>query len=178
PLALAVAIAGAVAGDALSYELGRHQQDRVRSWTVFRRHAARMAKAEGFIARHGAASVLLARFTGAVRAFVPLLAGFARMPASKFYVTNVASAMLWAPVHMLPGVVFGASLQLAEAASGRLAILALILAALLWLAFRAASLIVRRLVPMGGQLRERVFRFAVSHDGAWLRPVRVLLDPG
>src|SRR5205823_1467791 len=54
----------------------------------------------------------------------------------------------------------------------------LILAALLWLAFRAASLVVRRLVPLAGQLRERVFQYAAAHDGAWLRPLRVLLDPG
>jgi membrane protein DedA with SNARE-associated domain len=177
PLVLAVAAAGAVAGDALSYELGRHQEQRVRAWGVFRRHAERIGKAEAFIARHGAASVVMARFTGAVRAFVPLLAGFARMPPWKFYLTNVASALLWAPVHILPGVVFGASLQLAEAASGRLALLAVILLALLWLASWSASLVVRRLVPLGRRLREHAFRLASTKGRAWTRPLRVLLDP-
>ena len=29
------------------------------------------------------------------------------MPRSRFYTVNVASALLWAPVHILPGVLFG-----------------------------------------------------------------------
>lgn len=37
----------------------------------------------------------------AVRAFVPLLAGFARMLRGTFCAYNVVSAMLWAPVHIL-----------------------------------------------------------------------------
>ena len=174
---LGVAVAGAVAGDALSYELGRHQQDRVRAWPLFRRHAERMQKAEQLIGRHGAASVLIARFTGAVRAFVPLLAGFAGMPAVKFYVTNVLSALLWAPAHILPGVVFGASLHLAEQASGRLALLVLVLAALVWGATWVARLTVRAAVPLTRAARARVLRAAGDRRAWWARFARLLLDP-
>lgn len=174
---LGVAVAGAVAGDALSYELGRHQQDRVRAWPLFRRHAERMRKAEQLIGRHGAASVLIARFTGAVRAFVPLLAGFAGMPAVKFYVTNVVSALLWAPAHILPGVVFGASLHLAEQASGRLALLVLLLAALVWGATWLARLTLRAVIPLTRVARERVLQAAGNRRAWWARFARLLLDP-
>jgi len=177
PSTLAVAVIGAVAGDALSFELGRHKQEQVRAWPLFRRHEDAVARAEQLIARHGAVSVLIARFAGAVRAFVPLLAGFARMPAGRFYATNVASALLWAPAHILPGVVFGASLHLAEQASGRLAILVLLLALLIWGAIRLARLTIRVLVPVTRLLRSLALRAAGDRKALWARFVRVLLDP-
>lgn len=174
---LGLATAGAVAGDALSYELGRHQEQRVRGWALFQRHPEAVRKAEDLIRRHGAVSIIAARFTGAVRAFVPLLAGFARMPPGRFYLTNVGSALLWAPAHILPGVVFGASLQLAEAASGRLVLLLLILAGLLWLAGWIAAFTIRRLVPLAKGVRQRLLRAAGTRTSAWARLVRLLLDP-
>lgn len=179
PLAwtLALAAAGAIAGDALSYELGRHQQERVRAWPLFRRHQEALRKAEGLIARHGALSILIARFTGAVRAFVPLLAGFARLPAGKFYATNVASALLWAPAHILPGVAFGASLHLAEQASGRLALLVLLLVLLVWAAIWLARFTIRIAVPLTRALRAQALRVAGSRRAWWARFLRLLLDP-
>jgi membrane protein DedA with SNARE-associated domain/membrane-associated phospholipid phosphatase len=174
---LGVAAAGAVAGDALSYEVGRHEQDRVRTRPLFRRYADHIGKAERLIARHGAVSIVIARFTGAVRAFVPLLAGFARMPAGKFYAVNVVSALLWAPAHILPGVVFGASLHLAEQASGRLAMLVLLLAALLWGATLLARFTIRTAVPMTRVLRRRVLDAVGARTAWWARFLRLLLDP-
>jgi len=174
---LAVAAAGAVVGDALSYELGRWQQQRVRSWLAFQRYESAIHRAEQLVGKHGAASVVIARFTGAVRAFVPLLAGFARMPRSKFYVTNVVSALLWAPAHILPGVVFGASLQLAEAASARLAALVLILAALLWTAGWLARFTIRTVVPLTRIWRARALQAAAKSSAPWARFAGLLLDP-
>ncbi|MDB5857049.1 MAG: superfamily protein [Ramlibacter sp.] len=174
---LVLAAAGAIAGDALSYELGRLQEARVRAWKIFQRYQPQIARAEAFIRRHGAASIVLARFAGPVRAFVPLLAGFSRMPRTRFYATNVASALLWAPAHILPGVAFGASLQLAEAASGRLALLVLILAALLWGSVWIVTRSLRWLVPLVGRLRDRALGWARGHDNFPARGVRLLLDP-
>lgn len=174
---LGLAAAGAVAGDALSYELGRREQDRVRKWRLLQRYASQIAKAEGLVTRHGAVSVMIARFTGAVRAFVPLLAGFAGMPAGKFYVTNVASALLWAPAHILPGIVFGASLHLAEQASGRLAVLLLLMGALVWAATWIARITIRTLVPLARRLRGHLWRALGFHTSWWARLPRLLLDP-
>jgi membrane protein DedA with SNARE-associated domain/membrane-associated phospholipid phosphatase len=174
---LAWAAAGAIAGDALSYELGRRHQDKVRAWPLFRRHVHHVARAEGFVQRHGVASVALARFTGAVRAFVPLLAGFAHMQRARFYLANVLSALLWAPAHILPGVVFGTSLQLAEAASGRLALLLLLLVLLLWGAVWVVTRGIRWLVPLSGRMRQRALGFASGRNTRLARAARVLLDP-
>lgn len=174
---LAVAATGAVTGDALSYEVGRRGQDRVRSWPLFCRHPVAIEKAEQLIARHGALSVVIARFTGAVRAFVPLLAGLTRMPAGSFYATNVASALLWAPAHILPGLVFGASLRLAEQASGRLALLIVMLAALVWGATWLARITIRLAVPLTRMVRIRVLAATGSRTALWARFLRLLLDP-
>lgn len=174
---LALAAAGAVAGDALSYELGRREQDRVRKWGLLQRYAAHIGKAEGLVARHGAMSVVIARFTGAVRAFVPLLAGFARMPAGRFYVTNVASALLWAPAHILPGIVFGASLHLAEQASGRLVVLLLLVAAVVWAATWIARITIRSLVPLARRARGHLWRAIAIRQTWWTRLLRLFFDP-
>ena len=62
------AIAGAIAGDGLSYWLGhRYRDDIVRVWPLSR-HPGVLDKGRAFFARHGGKSVLIARFTPARRA--------------------------------------------------------------------------------------------------------------
>jgi membrane protein DedA with SNARE-associated domain len=53
--------------------------------------------------RWGWAAVFFGRFLGPVRAVAPLMAGVARMAEWRFQVANVASALLWAPLMLLPG---------------------------------------------------------------------------
>lgn len=175
---LVAAACGAIAGDALSYELGRAREPQFRRARLFQRHRSAVRKAEAFLARHGTASILLARFTGAVRAFVPLLAGFARMPRWRFYTVNALSAALWSPAHIVPGLVFGASLQLAEAVTARLALLlallVIVLASAIWLATRALSW----LIPVVGRARDGLARLAARHGGPVARVALDILDPG
>ena len=168
---------GAVAGDALSYELGRGRESQLRGTGLFQRHQSAVRKAEDFLVQHGTASVVLARFTGPVRAFVPLLAGFARMPRWRFYTVNVLSAGLWAPAHILPGVVFGASLQLAEAVTGRLALLLAIVVVVLWGAVWLVTRALAWLIPIVGRARQGLVRFARRRSGPIARLALDVLDP-
>ena len=174
---LAFAAFGAILGDAVSYELGRRQEARIRAWPMFRRHDRAVQRGEAFLRRHGGKSVILARFTGAVRAFVPLLAGFTRMSPWRFYAFNVASALLWAPAHILPGVLFGSSLQLAEAVSGRLAVIALALVATIWGVAWLLSVTVRVGGPRLRLLRDAVVLRARSSQSGAARALLGLLDP-
>jgi membrane protein DedA with SNARE-associated domain len=59
-----------------------------------------------------------------VRAFVPLIAGIVQMPARQFYLANVLSALVWAPAHVFPGVVFGMLVSLAGARPEQIFVLA------------------------------------------------------
>ena len=174
---LLAASLGAVLGDGLSYELGVRHEAGIRARPMFRRHAEAVARGEAFIRRHGATSVLLARFAGALRAFVPLLAGFARMPRARFYVVNVCSALLWAPAHILPGVWFGASLALAEAVSARLALIGVMLLLTVWTVAWLVSSAIRFVVPRIRRVRDAAVDRARGRSSLIARATLALFDP-
>jgi undecaprenyl-diphosphatase len=129
---LAWAAAGAVVGDAISYWVGRHFQEQLRTLWPFRRHPGWLKKGEAFLGRHGGKSVLLGRFVGPVRPVIPAVAGMLGMAPLRFFTANILSALAWAPVYILPGVVFGASLQLAGAVATRLALMIALLVFTVW----------------------------------------------
>jgi len=115
---LVAAILGAIVGDALSFWLGhRYHQGILLRWPL-NRYPQLVAHSETFFRRYGSFSVFLARFTPAVRAFVPLVAGIFQMRTDRFYVANVLSALVWAPLHVFPGVLVGALISMAGAAAG------------------------------------------------------------
>ncbi|EKS72076.1 MULTISPECIES: LssY C-terminal domain-containing protein [Caballeronia] len=157
-LTIGVATLGAIAGDGLSYELGRRYHTQVGAWSRSHGHEAAWLRGEQFVARHGGKSIVFARFFAPVRAIVPLVVGTARMARAKFYPINVVSALAWAPTHIAPGILFGASASLAEAVSARLAAIFVILALLLWLIVRLVRLMVERGLPMTKRVAARVTR--------------------
>ena len=129
---LLLAAAGAIAGDGISYWLGRHYQEKLRRIWPFSRYSGLLKNGEAFFHRHGGKSILLGRFVGPVRPVIPVVAGMLGMRPLHFAVVNVASAIGWALVYVLPGVFFGTSLAVAGAVSTRLAVLLLILFAAIW----------------------------------------------
>ena len=121
------AAAGAVAGDGISYWLGRYYHQRLRLVWPFSRYPALIDKGEEFFQRHGGKGVLFGRFVGPVRPIIPVVAGMMDMPAWRFSLINVLSALLWAPAYILPGVIFSSSLSMATEVAGRLAVVMLLL---------------------------------------------------
>ncbi|MXS85547.1 phosphatase PAP2 family protein [Nitrosomonas sp. HPC101] len=160
---LLVAIAGAIIGDGVSYWLGHHYRERLRSVWPFRSHAQLLAQGESFFQRHGAMSVLLGRFIGPVRPIVPMVAGMLGMPPAHFYAVNVLSAVVWAPAYLLPGMAFGASLALAGAVAARLAVLLVLLVASIWLLLWLVRWTFRVLSPRAGQIVQTVLTWIGSH---------------
>ncbi len=63
-----------------------------------------VARSEAFFQRWGALAVFFARFVPPIRAFVPITAGALAMPPLRFYAVNIPAILLWAPAHVLPGV--------------------------------------------------------------------------
>ncbi|MEO8543784.1 MAG: phosphatase PAP2 family protein [Burkholderiaceae bacterium] len=174
---LTAAVLGATLGDALSYELGRSQQAKLNTWEWLRRRTQLMASSEEFVRRHGRKSIVMARFAGPLRAFVPLLVGLSHMPRGHFYPVNLVSALLWAPAHILPGVFFGASILLAEAVSGRLAVIVLLLGLLVWSAVKLTSLSIRFVLPRLRQLRDGAVARLHGRTSVVARAALELLDP-
>lgn len=107
PLVLLSGALGAMLGDGISYWLGFSQSDRMARVWPLKTHPQWLAQGQEFFSRHGALSVLLGRFVGPVRPLVPMIAGMMKMPAYRFMVVNVLSAIGWAPLYILPGYYLG-----------------------------------------------------------------------
>jgi membrane protein DedA with SNARE-associated domain/membrane-associated phospholipid phosphatase len=103
------AILGAIVGDGISYWVGHYFKDRLRRVWPFRDYPNILDTGEKFVQKYGIMSVFIGRFVGPVRALVPLVAGMLGMSPLSFTIANVTSAIGWAPIYMLPGILLGAA---------------------------------------------------------------------
>lgn len=155
--AVACAALGAFCGDGVSYLAGRRYGDSLKTRWPFAQNPQWLERGDAAFRRHGMKSLVIGRFVGAIRPFIPAIAGMVTMPAQKYAFATAIAALLWALAFLAPGWLFGASLDLVAAVAGRLAIvigLVLALIAVLWgvvlyswrwLAPRANGLLVRLL---------------------------------
>jgi membrane protein DedA with SNARE-associated domain len=132
---LVAAVAGAIVGDGFSFWLGHRYRRQILGGWPLNRFPGLIERSAQLIRRYGIASVFLARFTAVVRAFVPLLAGILRMSTRNFYVANVLSALMWAPMHVFPGVLVGLAIAFGGARAPELSVLALGVLLLAWIAW-------------------------------------------
>lgn len=109
PALLGSAYIGAITGDIISYWLGRYAAPFVRSHWPFNRYPSWLERGESFFQRHGGYSVVLGRFIGPIRPVIPFVAGTLGMKPGLFISLNLASALIWAPVYILPGYLIGSS---------------------------------------------------------------------
>ena len=94
---------GAACGDWLSYWIGYKLEKSVYHIWPLSKHPDLIPKGEAFIAKWGVLGIIIGRFSGPLRASVPLVAGIFRMPYWKFQFANFASAFVWAAVLLLLG---------------------------------------------------------------------------
>lgn len=66
-----------------------------------------LEKAEHYFRDYGGRSLVIGRFIPFVRTFIPLAAGIARYPYSKFLVFNTLGALLWGAGFILVGSLLG-----------------------------------------------------------------------
>jgi membrane protein DedA with SNARE-associated domain len=159
---LVLSAAGAIAGDGISYWLGRRYRETLGNIWPFRRYPEILKRGETFFNRHGGKSVLFGRFVGPVRPVIPAVVGMLGMAPGRFAVINVLSAIGWAFAYLLPGFFFGTSLALAGTVSTRLAVLIFILLAASW----GFVWLIRRLVLL-----------ATRRGPAWFDAVEAWLIP-
>lgn len=95
-IVLAAASVGAALGDWVSYWLGAHFKDRIAQLWPLSRYPDLLPRGEVFFNRYGVWAIVLGRFSGPLRASVPIIAGATRMDVVKFQIANWASAVLWA----------------------------------------------------------------------------------
>jgi membrane protein DedA with SNARE-associated domain len=100
---LAAAAIGAALGDWLSYWLGYHYHEQIANMWPLKNHPKLLENGHTFFTRWGVWAVVLGRFSGPLRASVPIVAGITQMPTLRFQLANWSSAFLWAFVLLSPG---------------------------------------------------------------------------
>lgn len=144
---LAAATLGAIAGDGFAFWLGHRYHATIRSSWPFSRYPLAIQTSELFFEKYGMRSIFLARFVPGVRAFVPLLAGTLGMHVARFYAVNVLSAAVWAPAHILPGMLFGVTIHTLGPAAKPLGALLFTLVVLSWLFAHVLRYALRKGLP-------------------------------
>lgn len=135
---IAAAAIGSVAGDSVGYWLGRRFGDRaVNRWRWSRRRLApRLERARRHFERRGGASVAFARWVGALRAVVPVVAGAAAMGYRRFVAWDVPSAIAWAATVSSLGYILGDDIASTVDRVGTAASVAVVAAVIAVLVFR------------------------------------------
>jgi membrane-associated protein len=101
---LTAAVAGALLGDGSAFWLGHREQREILNAWPLSSYPRVVAQSEAFFHRWGTLAVFFARFVPPIRAFVPMTAGALGMTPPMFFAVNVPAVLLWAPAHVLPGV--------------------------------------------------------------------------
>ena len=133
--ALACASLGAFLGDGISFWVGHQYGPQLRQRWPFNKHPQWLERGETTFRRHGMKSIVMARYIGAIRPFVPAIAGMLKMPLRQYGPASLVSAVVWSATFLAPGWVFGTSLDLVAAVAGRLAMVlavVLLLVAVIW----------------------------------------------
>lgn len=98
----------ATLGNTVNYHIGRYVGPRVfsreNSFLFNKKHLHTTAQ---FYEKHGAKTIIIARFLPIIRTFAPFVAGIGRMRYIKFQTYNILSSFLWSGSFITVGYFFG-----------------------------------------------------------------------
>lgn len=110
PEAIVAVVLGAILGDTVGYEVGRHFGTRLIHGPFSRWiKADHLRRTEQLLERRGGWAVFLGRFTTALRVLIPGIAGVGRMPYRRFAFFNMTGGAVWGVGFVLLGYAAGAS---------------------------------------------------------------------
>ncbi|MES2859613.1 MAG: bifunctional DedA family/phosphatase PAP2 family protein [Pseudomonadota bacterium] len=174
--ALTCAGLGAFSGDSLSYWIGRRWGPEMRRLWLFRRYPQFLDRGETLFRRHGSTGIVVARFVGAVRPFVPAVAGMLHMPLKRYVPASIFAAFAWAAVFLAPGWVFGTSYDAVAAVADKLALVLFGLFAALALAWALVLYTWRWFAAHADNLLAQALRWTRAHPVLG-RYAAALIDP-
>jgi len=100
-----MAACAAILGDTANYWIGRLLGFEVSKSRFIKKEY--LERTHDFYDRHGAKTIILARFVPIVRTFAPFIAGIGKMKYSKFISYNIIGAVAWTALMTFAGFFFG-----------------------------------------------------------------------
>ncbi|MFS0731925.1 VTT domain-containing protein [Microbacterium sp. 1P10UB] len=107
PLLVAGVAVAAILGDTVGYGIGRRFGRRLFTPNARIFKARYLQQADVFFAKHGAQSLVLARFVPVVRTFLPPVVGMSNMPYRRFLLWNAIGGVAWAVLLSAAGFFLG-----------------------------------------------------------------------
>ncbi len=122
---------GAIAGDQVSYWAGRYWGDQLKLMWPLNRYPQLLMRGEDYVRQHGGKSIAIGRFVPGIKSVVPGIVGMLGMSQLYFLTVNVLSGLVWALLHVVPGILLGQGLSIAGELSERLVIVLVVFFALI-----------------------------------------------
>ena len=108
PILIVVLLVAAITGNMVGYWFGKKVGPKpFERDDSFFFHKAHVRRAQSFYEKHGAKTIMLARFIPIVRTFGPIVAGIAGMNYRSFLTYNILGAVLWTVGLTSGGYLFG-----------------------------------------------------------------------
>ena len=125
--------AGAFAGDIVSYAIGRRYRSHLAEIWPFSRFPRMLERGQEYFNVHGPKSLAIGRFIGPLRPVIPVTAGMLGLVPRRFLLVAIPACIVWTPAYLVPGMLFGASLEVASEYAGRMSLVLVIAVVVLWL---------------------------------------------
>lgn len=109
-LIIGLLIIAALCGDNSNYFIGRYlakKGEGAKLFGIFTIRKDYLDKTHAFYEKHGARTIIIARFVPIVRTFAPFVAGVGSMTYKKYITYCIAGAILWVSSITLAGFFFG-----------------------------------------------------------------------
>jgi len=115
PVVMVVGLVAGVAGETLSYWLGRKWGLRiVRHLPLANRFEKHLDSAKDYFDRHGGKTVFIGRYVSVAGTFMPFAAGMSEMPFAKFLLFDAVAIAAWAVGMSLLGYFLNSQIELVD----------------------------------------------------------------